>query len=180
LCCVVLLLRCVVLILDCVVLDCVVSCCVVLWCVVLCRDVLCCDVLCCLVFLSVGRWKNHEIFIFFLILISVKAALVFDLLNLLINYFFFKEQCSRKRQWQPTPVLLSGQSHGQRSLAGCSPWGRWELDTAECLHFHFSLLWIGKGNGNPLQCSCLENPRNRGAWWAAIYGVAESDTTEAT
>ena len=42
--------------------------------------------------------------------------------------------------------------------------------------FHFSLLCIGKGNGNPLQCSCLENPRDRGAWWAAVYGVAKSWT----
>ena len=41
-----------------------------------------------------------------------------------------------------------------------------------CLHFHFSLSCIGEGKGNPLQCSCLENPRNRGAWWASIYGVA--------
>ena len=46
----------------------------------------------------------------------------------------------------------------------------------ERLHFHFSLSWIGKGNGNPLQCSCLENPRDGGAWWAAIYGVAQSWT----
>ena len=46
----------------------------------------------------------------------------------------------------------------------------------ERLHFHFSLLRIGEGNGNPLQCSCLENPRDRGAWWAAIYGVAQSWT----
>ena len=46
----------------------------------------------------------------------------------------------------------------------------------EWLHFHFSLLYIGKGNGNPLQCSCLENPRDGGAWWAAIYGVAQSQT----
>ena len=44
------------------------------------------------------------------------------------------------------------------------------------LHFHFSLSWIGEGNGNPLQCPCLENPRDRGAWWAAIYGVAQSWT----
>ena len=49
-------------------------------------------------------------------------------------------------------------------------------DTTERLHFHFSLSWIGEGNGNPLQCSCLENPRDGGAWWAAIYGVAQSRT----
>ena len=51
--------------------------------------------------------------------------------------------------------------------------GRTQL---ERLHFHFSLSRIGEGNGNPLQCSCLENPRDRGAWWAAIYGVAQSQT----
>ena len=49
----------------------------------------------------------------------------------------------------------------------------------ERLHFHFSLSCIGEGNGNPLQCSCLENPRDGGAWWAAVYGVAQSDMTEA-
>ena len=46
----------------------------------------------------------------------------------------------------------------------------------ERLHFHFSLLCIGEGNGNPLQCSCLENPRGGGAWRAAVYGVAQSRT----
>ena len=76
----------------------------------------------------------------------------------------------------PTPVLLPGKSHGQRSLVGCSPWGRKELDTTEQLHFHFSLSCTGEGNGNPLQCSCLENPRDRGALWAAVYGVAQSRT----
>ena len=81
-----------------------------------------------------------------------------------------------RRQWQPTPVLLPGKSHGRRSLEGCSPWGRWGSDTTEQLHFHFSLSFIGEGNGNPLQCSCLENPRDGGAWWAAIYGVAQSQT----
>ena len=82
----------------------------------------------------------------------------------------------RRRQWHPTPVLLPGKSHGWRSLVGCSPWGREESDTTERLHFHFSPSCIGEGNGNPLQCSCLENPRDRGAWWAAIYGVAQSRT----
>ena len=82
----------------------------------------------------------------------------------------------RRRQWQPTPVLLPGKSHGRRSLVGYSPWGRQESDTTERLHFHFSLSSIGKGNGNPLQSSCLENPRDGGAWWAAVYGVAQSRT----
>ena len=82
----------------------------------------------------------------------------------------------RRRQWHPTPVLLPGKSHGWRSLVGCSPWGREESDTTERLHFHFSLSCIGEGNGNPLQCSCLENPRDGGAWLAAIYGVAQSRT----
>ena len=79
-------------------------------------------------------------------------------------------------QWHRTPVLLPGKSHGQRSLVGCSPWGREESDTTERLHFPFSLSCIGEGNGNPLQCSCLENPRDGGAWWAAVYGVAQSRT----
>ena len=81
-----------------------------------------------------------------------------------------------RRQWHPTPVLLPGKSHGWRSLEGCSPWGRWGPDMTERLHFHFSLSCIGEGNGNPLQCSCLENPRDGGAWWAAVYGVAQSRT----
>ena len=83
---------------------------------------------------------------------------------------------TQRRQWQPTPVLLPGKSQGRRSLVGCSPWGREESDTTERLHFHFSLSCIGEGNGNPLQCSCLENPRDEGAWWAAVYGVAQSRT----
>ena len=82
----------------------------------------------------------------------------------------------QRRQWHPAPVLLPGKSHGRRSLVGCSPWGRKELDTTEQLHFHFSLSCIGEGNGNPLQCSCLENPRDGAAWWAAVYGVAHSRT----
>ena len=81
-----------------------------------------------------------------------------------------------KRQWHPIPVLLPGKSHGWRSLVGCGPWDREESGTTERLHFHFSLSYIGEGNGNPLQCSCLENPRDGRAWWAAIYGVAQNRT----
>ena len=61
-------------------------------------------------------------------------------------------------------------------LVGYSPWGREELDTTERLHFHCSLSNTGEGNGNPLQCSCLENPMDGGAWWAAVHGVAKSLT----
>ena len=57
---------------------------------------------------------------------------------------------------------------------GYSPWGCQESDTTERLHFHFSLKHNGEGNGNPLQCSCLENPRDGRAWWAAVYGIAQS------
>ena len=71
------------------------------------------------------------------------------------------------KQWHPTPVLLPWKSHGRRNLAGC----RTRLSDFT-FTFHFSC--IGEGNGNPLQCSCLENPRDGGAWWAAIYGVAQS------
>ena len=83
---------------------------------------------------------------------------------------------ARRRQWHPTPVLLPGKSHGRRSLVDCSPWGREESDMTEWLHFQFSLSYIGEGNDNPLQCSCLENPRDARAWWAAVYGVAQSRT----
>ena len=82
----------------------------------------------------------------------------------------------RRRQWHPTPVLLPRKSHGWRSLVGSSPWSRTESDTTKRLHFHFWLSGIGEGNGNPLQCSCLENPRDGEAWWAAVYGVAQSRT----
>ena len=73
-----------------------------------------------------------------------------------------------------TLLLFPGKSHGRRSLVGWSPWGCKESDTTERLHFHFPRSCIGEGNGNPLQCSCLENPRDRGAWWAAVYGVTQS------
>ena len=88
---------------------------------------------------------------------------------------------SAEKAMAPHSSTLAWTIHGQRSLVGCSPWGCEELDTTERLHFHFSLSCIGEGNGNSLQCSCLENPRDGGAWWAAVYGGRrESDTTEVT
>ena len=78
------------------------------------------------------------------------------------TYIYLALVCSQSRQWHPTPVLLPGKSHGRKSLVGCSLWGRKELDTTERLHFYFSLSCIGEGNGNPLQCSCLENSRDGG------------------
>ena len=64
-------------------------------------------------------------------------------------------------------TCLSGNSVLHSSLLGV---------VIDWLHLHFSLSWIGEGNGNPLQCSCLENPRDGGVWWAAVYGVAQSWT----
>ena len=73
-------------------------------------------------------------------------------------------------------MFLSGESQGRGSLVGFRLWSRIESDMTEQLHFHYSLSCIGEGNGNPLQCSCLENPRDGTAWWAAVYGVAQSRT----
>ena len=115
-------------------------------------------------------WDDHVDFVFY-ILIGFILLVDFHILNkypLVMVY--------QRRQWHPTPVLLPGKSHERRSLVGCSPWGCKESDTTERLHFHFSLSCIGEGNGNPLQCSCLENPRDERAWWAAIYGAAQSRT----
>ena len=92
------------------------------------------------------------------------------------GYLGIFELKNRIRQWQATPVLLPRKSHGWRSLVGCSPWGRYESATTERLHFDFSLSHNGEGNGNPLQCSCLENPRGGRAWWTVVYGVAQSWT----
>ena len=89
-----------------------------------------------------------------------------------------KESVLWRRHWHPTPVLLPGKSHGRRSLVGCGPWVAKSLTRLSDFNFtfHFSLSCIGEVNGNPLQCSCLENPRDGGTWWAAISGVAQSWT----
>ena len=115
-----------------------------------------------------------------LIIVTVLCIRFPDLIYLTARSLFASLNfCSgflRRRQWHPTSIRLPGKSHGWRNLEGCSPWSRWRSDMIEWLHFHFSLSCIGEGNGNPLQCSFLENPRDGGAWWAAIYGVAQSRT----
>ena len=103
-----------------------------------------------------------------------------NLRSKICRVFFHFQKLSKCKIWIcHTPAtfhLLPGKSHGWRSLVGCSPWGRYQSDMTERLHFHFSLSCIGEGNGNPLQCSCLENCRDGRAWSAAIYGVAQSRT----
>ena len=98
--------------------------------------------------------------------------------NLIEKLLFRRALAFMALTWQAMapPVLLPGESHGRRSLVGCSPWGPEESYMTERLHFHFSLSCMGEGNGTPLQYSCLENPRDRGAWWAAVYGVAQNWT----
>ena len=110
------------------------------------------------VFWHVHKFPNNEFYVVFLM--ASTYVVLFGV--------------ARRRQWQPTPVHLPVKSHGQRSLVGCSSWSREELNTTERLHFDFSLSCIGEGNGNPLQCSCLENPRDGGAWWTAVYGVVQN------
>ena len=114
-------------------------------------------------------WNPENIFVAMLALLAFASPAQAELIN--HTYWAY-----RRRQWHPTPVLLPGKSHGWRSPVGCSPWGHEELDTTERLHFHFSLSCIGEGSGNPLLCSCQENPRDGGAWSAAICGVAQSQT----
>ena len=126
----------------------------------------------------------------FLLLLTILKYVANEFSPRLVNFcFYFKSGFlgitlelallggqHRRRQWQLTPVLLPGKSHGWRNLVGCSPWGREESNMTKQLHFHFSLSCIGEGNGNPLQYSCLENPRGGGAWWAAVHGAAQSQT----
>ena len=80
----------------------------------------------------------------------------------------------------PHSSTLGCKSHGRRSLVGCSPWGREESDTTEQLDLHFSLSCIGEGNGNALQWSCLENPRDGEPDRLPSMGSHRWDTTEVT
>ena len=80
----------------------------------------------------------------------------------------------------PHPSTLAWKIPWMEEPGGCSPWDHKEWTRLSDFTFTFSLSCIGEGNGNPLQCSCLENPRDGGAWWATVYGVAHLDMTEAT
>ena len=120
--------------------------------------------------LVIFLWRRF-LFPYWYSLFDVALTSYFPLLPITVSYSSLMEKALAT-----LPVLLPGKSHGWRSLVGCSPWGHKESDRTERLHFHFSLSCIGEGNGNPFQCSCLENPRDGGAWWAAVYGVAQSRT----
>ena len=111
----------------------------------------------------------------------VFKKLIFAMLNgfsyqyFALDHFLFETFCTKfwRRKWQPTPVFLSRESCGRRSLVGCVHRVVQSQTRLKRLSMH---ACIGEGNGNPLQYSCLENPRDRGAWWAAVYGVAQSQT----
>ena len=111
---------------------------------------------------------------------AVQVTTTINIKQTLLHFFYFQytrfQPCMWRRKRQPNPALLPGKSHKRRSLVGNSPWGREEADTTEGLHFHFSLSCIGEGNGNPLQYPCLENLRDSGTWWAAVYVVVQSQT----
>ena len=84
--------------------------------------------------------------------------------------------CKRSEQMAPDSSTFAWKIPWTEEPGRLQSMGSLESDTTERLHFHFSLSCIGEGNGNPLQCSCLENPTDGGAWWAAVYGVAQSRT----
>ena len=91
-----------------------------------------------------------------------------------LDSLFFSLKYCWKRQWHPTPVLLHGKSHGRRSLEGCSPCGREELDTTEQLHFHFYAL--EKEMATHSSVHAWRIPMDRGAWQATVYGVTKGQT----
>ena len=83
---------------------------------------------------------------------------------------------TRRRQWYPTPVLLPGKIPWMEEPGGLQSMGSLGVGHNWATSLSFSLSCSGEGNGNPLQCSCLENPRDEGAWWAAVPGVEQSRT----
>ena len=118
-------------------------------------------------------WKDLRCFCF-ASLVAQTVKCLFTMRETRVRSLVWEDLLGKKMATHS--IFLPGKSHGWRSLVGCSPWDREELDSTERLPFHFSLSCIGEGNGNPLQSSCLENPRDSGAWWAAVCGVAQSRT----
>ena len=104
--------------------------------------------------------------------ISLEKITAFHYFYCILLYIYIYQ----RRQWHRTPVLLPGKIPWMEEPGGLQSMGSLESGTTERLPFHFSLSCIGEGNGNPLQCSCVENPRDGGAWGAAVYGVAQSRT----
>ena len=108
-----------------------------------------------------------------------KGISEFCILGIIWQILIGRVETKWKRQWHPTPVLLPRKSHGWWSLVGCSPWGHWESDRTEQLHFHFSLSCIGEGNGTPVFLP--GESQGRGSLVGCrLRGRTESDTTEAT
>ena len=87
-----------------------------------------------------------------------------------------RQEDPQEREMATHSSILAWRILWTEEPGGLQSMGSLESDTTEQLHFHFSLSCIGEGDGNPLRCSCLENPRDGGAWWAAVYGVAQSRT----
>ena len=118
----------------------------------------------------------HFIFLLLKLLLDVRSSCsVFHFPTSFI-FSFILLFCILRISSYPTPSLEKAMAPHSSTLASKIPWGSEESHTTERLHFHFSLSCTGEGNGNPLQCSCLENPRDGGAWWAAVYEVAQSRT----
>ena len=93
------------------------------------------------------------------------------------KYFYFMfPSALKEKAMAPHSSTLAWKIPWMEEPGRLQSMGSLRLDMTERLHFHFSLSCIGEGNGNPLQCSCLENPRDGGAWWAAVHGVAQSRT----
>ena len=111
---------------------------------------------------SIICWKDYSPFNWMSLLLKINSPLGYGS-TFVLSILFYWSVCLFLCLYDPiypTPVLLPGKSHGWRGLEGCSPWGRWGWYMTELLPFHFSLSCIGEGNGNPLQCSCLQNPRD--------------------
>ena len=112
---------------------------------------------------------NHSFFVGFHLCTLDKISSDTTFINILLSSI-------PEKAMAPHSSTLAWRIPWMEEPGGLQPRGRWGSDTIERLHFHFSLSCIGEGNGNPLHCSCLENPRNGRAWWAAVYGVAQSWT----